>query len=87
MLKKILSSIILITISSHTLADVSKQNRDKYMKSCVQNMSQQYCACQYNNMNPYLSKTVGKDWALKPMKAKDMDAFTIAVEKALKNCT
>lgn len=87
MIKKILLSFVMVTASSYTLADVSKMNKDRYIKSCIkQGMTQQYCGCQYNTMNPILSKKVGKDWAIKAMTAKDMDVFGIAIEAALKKC-
>lgn len=73
--------------STYTFADVAKQNKDKYVKACVKNnMSKQSCECQYNVMNPILSKKLGKNWMLKPMYEKDMDLFSYAISVAVNKC-
>lgn len=84
------SSLAICSLSNATTikSESSKYsiNKKKYMESCVEALSKDSCSCQFDVINPILSKHLGSNWVNGKMEEKDYDVYLYATQKAVNKC-
>lgn len=61
--------------------------KQKYVQPCLGTPEEDFCSCQFDVMNPILSKSIGSDWSEKGMEEDDFAKYFAAVEEAVSQCS
>lgn len=66
---------------------MNSEKKENYVKTCSEEMDKDLCGCQFDAMDPILSKSIGENWSTDGMKEEDFEKFVSAVEVAVDKCT
>ena len=86
-----LLTFILISCSSENevheqMKSESNSNKQRYVESCSDHLDRSRCSCQFDVMDPILTKSIGEDWSIAGMKEENYGKYLAAVEATVQKC-
>lgn len=63
------------------------KKRQNYVKSCSEQGDKDLCGCQFDALDPILSKSIGDDWSTTGMQEENFDKYVMALEVAVEKCS